>query len=134
LEGTGAELRGGDHDMIDRAATAEQTGDTLIAGDIRRDCDGVQLAGNRIQAVNVTGCNNDIGPFPLRQFGGRKTDTGRASDDNDFLACKHHDVSSISMFWQFCRDDRALASDRWRLSRGENSALTSTAISPVRIA
>ena len=37
LERSGAELRGGDHDMIDRTATAEQTGDTFIAGDIRRD-------------------------------------------------------------------------------------------------
>src|SRR6266436_8709630 len=69
----------GDHDVIDRPATAEEIDDAFIAGDIGWDRDGVQPGCDRIQAVNIAGCNNNIGPFPLGEFGGRKTDTRRAS-------------------------------------------------------
>jgi hypothetical protein len=82
--------------MIDRAATAEEIVDAFVAGDIGRDRDGVQPGCDRIQAVNVAGRNNNIGPFPLGEFGGRKTDTGGASNDDDFLACKHDAVSLMS--------------------------------------
>jgi hypothetical protein len=82
--------------MIDRAATAEEIVDAFVAGDIGRDRDGVQPGCDRIQAVNVTGRNNNIGPFPLGEFGGRKTDTGRASNDDDFLTCEHDAVSLMS--------------------------------------
>jgi hypothetical protein len=40
--------------MIDRTATAEETGDTFIAGDIRRDRLHAELFRNRIQAIGVT--------------------------------------------------------------------------------
>jgi hypothetical protein len=84
--------------MIDRATAPEKTGDAFVIGDIGRDRDGVQSGCNCIQAVNATGCKNNIGSFPLGEFGGRETDTGRAPDDDDFLTCEHDAVSFIFSF------------------------------------
>ena len=62
--------------MIDRAATAEQIGNAVIAGDVGRDSYGVELGRDRIQPLDVSGGDDDIGAFPLGEFGGRKTDAG----------------------------------------------------------
>src|ERR1700722_1908890 len=43
-------------------------------------------------------CDNDFGAFLFGELGGGKTDTGRASDHYDFLACECHFVSSILLF------------------------------------
>jgi len=52
LERTGLELRRGQHDMVDRAATAKQVGDIIILGDIGRD-------------------RNDVSAWPLSHRGAR---------------------------------------------------------------
>ena len=80
-------MRSGYDDMIDRAAFAEKINYALIAGDVRRDRRRAQLICNRLQAVGVTGGNDNISAFTLCQLGGRKADAGRTSNDNDFLTC-----------------------------------------------
>ena len=62
--------------MVDRTATAEQFGDAVVAGDVGRNRDGVQFGCDRIQPVDIAGGDDDIGAFPLGEFGGRQTDTG----------------------------------------------------------
>ena len=71
--------------MIDRTATAEQIGDALVAGDVSRNRDGVQFLRNSIEAVDVAGGNDNVGPLPLGEFGSREAYAGRAPNDNDFL-------------------------------------------------
>ena len=94
LERAGAKLRRRDHDMIDRAATPKQFCDAVIAGDVGRDRDRVQLLGRLVEPLDVAGRNDDVGAFALRHFRGRKTNAGRTTDDDDFLACKQHVISS----------------------------------------
>ena len=67
-------MRGGDHDVIDRATAAEQAGNAFIACDIGRDRDGIQPGRYLIETVDVAGSDNHVGAFPLGEFGGRKTD------------------------------------------------------------
>ncbi len=76
LERAGLELCRGNDDMIDRTAAAKKFDDAVIAGDIGRDGEGVQPGCDRVQPVDIAGGNDDLGPFPLGEFGGRKTDAG----------------------------------------------------------
>jgi ABC-type glutathione transport system ATPase component len=76
--------------MIDRAASAEQLSNTFIAGDISRDCNRVQPARGSIEPFDVPGGNNDVGTLSLGDFCSRETDTGRTTDDDDFLSSKQH--------------------------------------------
>ena len=94
LERTGAQLRRRDHDMIDRAAGAEQICHAVIAGDIGGDRDRVELFRDRIEALDVARRDDDVGAFALGHFRGRKTNAGGATDHHDFLACKQHAFSS----------------------------------------
>ena len=94
LEGAGLELRGGDNDVIDRAAFAEKIGYALIAGDVGRNRRRAQFICNHLQAVGVTGGNDNIGAFTLCQLGGRKTDAGRAPNDDNLHTCEQHTISS----------------------------------------
>src|SRR5438445_15466 len=72
LTRTGAQLRRGDHHMIDRAGSVEQVCDALIAGDIGRDRDCVQALRRSIQTLHISRGDDDIGTFASCQFGGRK--------------------------------------------------------------
>jgi len=73
--------------MVDRAAMSKQAGDAFIAGDVGRNRLDPQLRGRRIQALGVTRGDDDVGALLLGEFGGRKTDTGRAPDDDDLFTC-----------------------------------------------
>ncbi len=84
--------------MIDRAAGAKQIFNAFVIRDVGRYGGGAQCGRYRIEALGVAGSYDDVGPFTPRQFGGRQTDTGRAPDNDDLLACKHHDVSSMLCF------------------------------------
>ena len=61
--------------MIDRTTISEQLCDAVVVGDIGRDRDGIELFGNRIEALDVARCNDDVGALPFCQFRGRKADT-----------------------------------------------------------
>jgi hypothetical protein len=101
LERAGAQLRGGDHHMIDYAAGTEKINDTLFAGDVGRDRGCTQSVRGRLQALGVARGHDDIGAFRLCQFGGRQTDAGRAPNHHDLPTRKQHAVSSDLAFLEF---------------------------------
>jgi hypothetical protein len=81
--------------MIDRTAFSKQAIDALVAGDVGRDRGRTEFAGDRIQPIEVARGDDDFSPLAAGEFGGRKTDTGRPSDNHDLLARKHDAVLSI---------------------------------------
>ena len=80
--------------MVDRAAGLEQIDDAVVVGDVGDDAVGADFVGGGFHLVGAARGDDHVGALRLGQFGGRQTDAGRASDDNDLLTCKQHDVSS----------------------------------------
>ena len=76
--------------MIDRPATLEQFCNAVIAGDVSWNRDRIQLLGRLVEPLDIARRKDDFGTFPLRHLGGRKTNAGGTTDDDDFLACKQH--------------------------------------------
>ncbi len=81
--------------MIDRAAGVEKIFNAFVTRDVGRNGPCAEITRDRIQTFGIARGNDDFSAFARGHFGGRKTDTGRATDHHDLLAFKHHDVSSI---------------------------------------
>jgi hypothetical protein len=79
--------------MVDRTAAPEQALDALVAGDVGRHRDRIQLVCRGGKAFRIPGSDDDLGAFALGHFGGGETNARRAADDHDFLAFKQHAVS-----------------------------------------
>jgi hypothetical protein len=114
LERTGAQMRRGNHDMIDPPAFAEQIRDALVAGDVGRNRGRVQFFRGSVQTLYTARGNDDLGAFTFRQFGSRKPDAGRSAHDDDFLICEQH----------VCPLMRLMRSGRLKASADAGLALT----------
>jgi hypothetical protein len=76
LEWTCAQLRRGDHHMINRAPAAEKIRNAFVTGDICCNRGSAALLRRCFQALRITGGNHNIGAFAFRQDGSRKANAG----------------------------------------------------------